>query len=184
MKTLSTPRGMGIDAISPAAGGLAETCAGLLLDTVPLLMRSLHEVIHKTSDPELSVPQFRSLMFVRRHEGPSLSMLAEHLGLRLASTSKLVEHLVQRRLLGRAHDAADRRRVVLRLTPRGEAILQEAHLLARQRLSGVLGNLEGEELVTLRAGLGMLQASFLPPGEWPRGAAATNELLINQVRHV
>jgi DNA-binding MarR family transcriptional regulator len=160
-----------------------DLCAGLLLDTVPLVMRTLHEVIHEISDPELTVGQFRTLMFVHRHEGANLSAAAEHLGLRLASTSKLVDHLVRRRLLGRAHDPADRRRMVLRLTARGDALLQEANMLARRRLAGVLNKLEGGDLAILREGLGLLQASFLPAGEWPRGAVATNSLL-NRARQL
>jgi DNA-binding MarR family transcriptional regulator len=160
-----------------------DLCAGLLLDTVPLVMRTLHEVIHEISDPELTVGQFRTLMFVHRHEGANLSAAAEHLGLRLASTSKLVDHLVRRRLLGRAHDPADRRRMLLRLTARGDALLQEANMLARRRLAGVLNKLEGGDLAILREGLGLLQASFLPAGEWPRGAVATNSLL-NRARQL
>lgn len=183
------PAGHGISepAEQPAIGdshACADLCAGLLLDTVPLVMRTLHEVIHEISDPELTVGQFRTLMFVHKHEGANLSAAAEHLGLRLASTSKLVDHLVRRRLLGRAHDPADRRRMVLRLTARGDALLQEANELARRRLAGVLNKLEGGELATLRAGLGMLQASFLPAGEWPRGAMATNGLLMNRARQI
>jgi DNA-binding MarR family transcriptional regulator len=147
-------------------------------------MRSLHDVIHEISDPELTVGQFRTLMFVHKHEGANLSAAAEHLGLRLASTSKLVDHLVRRRLLGRAHDPADRRRMVLRLTARGESLLQEAHGLARRRLSGVLNKWGGGELITLRAGLDLLQASFLPAAEWPGGTVATNALLMNQARQI
>ena len=101
-------------AVEPAANGHAvnalhppaEQCAGILLEAVPLIMRTLHAVIHEFSQPELTVPQFRTLMFVHKHRGANLSAAAEFLGLRLASTSKMVDHLVKRRLLARANDPA------------------------------------------------------------------------------
>ncbi|HVX86338.1 MAG TPA: MarR family transcriptional regulator [Phycisphaerae bacterium] len=145
-------------------------------------MRTLHAVIHEISQPEITVAQFRALMFIHRRDGANLSAAAEFLGLRLASTSKLVDHLVNRRLLTRASDPQDRRRMVLRLTARGEALLQEADDVARRRLAGMLNTLGGEQLQVLREGLGLLHHSFVPSGERTTAATATTTLLTTHTR--
>ena len=54
-----------------------------------------------TAAADLSVPQFRTLLFLRRHPGASLSEVAEHIGLTLPSISKMIDRLEARDLLAR-----------------------------------------------------------------------------------
>jgi len=49
------------------------------------------------------MPQFRTLLFLDSHKGPSISEVAEHVGLKLASTSVMVDALVKR--ISKARDA-------------------------------------------------------------------------------
>src|SRR5580692_4307422 len=63
---------------------------------------------------------------------PSIRELAERLQLRHHSVVELVDRLERRQLLRRERSLADRRQVILHLTPRGEKILTR---LARQRIS-------------------------------------------------
>jgi len=137
----------------------ADGCAGLLLETVPLIMRAVRHIHHERAS-DLTVPQFRTLLFVQRHEGGSLSEAAEFLGLTLPSTSKLVDHLVKRRFIDRENDLIDRRRMVLRLTSRGNALLKDAHASVQARLADILNGLSPAELATLHDTLGLLQRSF------------------------
>lgn len=53
----------------------------------------------------------------------TIAWAAERLGLRHNSTVELVDRLVKEQLLLRSADPADGRRVVLRMTPRGERML-------------------------------------------------------------
>lgn len=55
---------------------------------------------------------------------PTIRALADRLHLQHHSTVELVSRLVQRGLVERARDGADRRQVLVRLTPEGEAILR------------------------------------------------------------
>ena len=137
----------------------ADGCAGLLLEIMPLIMRAVRS-IHIEQAIGLTVPQFRALLFVQRHKGTSLSEASEFLGLTLPSASKLVDQLVKRRFLDRENDPEDRRRMVLRLTTRGNALLKDAHTAVRARLAEVLQGLSGAELATLHDTLGLLQRSF------------------------
>jgi DNA-binding MarR family transcriptional regulator len=63
---------------------------------------------------------------------PSIRELAERLQLRHHSVVELVDRLERRQLLRRERSRADRRQVILHLTPRGEKILTR---LARQRIA-------------------------------------------------
>jgi DNA-binding MarR family transcriptional regulator len=63
---------------------------------------------------------------------PSIRELAERMQLRHHSVVELVDRLEKRLLLRRERAKADRRQVVLHLTPRGERILTK---LAKQRIS-------------------------------------------------
>jgi DNA-binding MarR family transcriptional regulator len=146
----------------------ADGCAGLLLEALPHLMSSLREMLEETDNLELTVPQFRTLLFVHRHKKANLSDAASHLGLTLPSTSKMVDHLVRREILGRESDETDRRKIVIRLTERGDAMLRGAHRLVRRRLTGLLEEMGKQEIATLHRTLGLLQAS-LPP--WPPSRA-------------
>jgi len=115
--------------------------ANLVLDVVPLVMRSIRCEMRRNRGAEISVPQFRILSFVRRRGTASLSKVAEHLGLTLPSTSKMVDALVGKEFINRNTDPDDRRRMVLTVTQRGqsawEAARRTAHASMVQRLRKV-----------------------------------------------
>ncbi len=138
----------------------ADRCAGLLLDTLPPLMNAMRGMIHDTAASDLTVHQFRTLLFIQRHDGASLSNASEFLALTLPSTSKLVDQLFKRQLLEREHDSVDRRRMLLRLTERGNTLLKDAQTAVQAQLAGILNHLSSQELVTLHGTLELLQRSF------------------------
>ena len=63
---------------------------------------------------------------------PSIRELADRMQLRHHTVVELVDRLERRQLLRRERSRADRRQVILHLTPRGEKILTR---LAKQRIS-------------------------------------------------
>jgi MarR family transcriptional regulator for hemolysin len=101
-------------------------CAREVLDTVPLIMRTLRAEMRSHRTPDLTVPQFRTLRFINRYPGVSLSDAAEHIGLTLPSMSKIVDGLVTRQLVVRQPHPEDRRRLTLSLTTSGRAMSQAA----------------------------------------------------------
>jgi DNA-binding MarR family transcriptional regulator len=102
----------------------AEECARELLEVVPLVMRDIRTQMRSTRTPDLTVPQFRTMVFVDRHIGVSLSEVAEHIGITLPSASKLVDDLIKNDLMSREEHPEDRRRVSLAVTRRGRTILE------------------------------------------------------------
>jgi DNA-binding MarR family transcriptional regulator len=89
------------------------------------LLRLYAETIESLSTP-LSVPQYRILERVGLGVS-SLSQLAELARRQPPTISKSVDSLVRQGLLTRAEAATDRRATALSLTPRGAALLREAH---------------------------------------------------------
>jgi MarR family transcriptional regulator for hemolysin len=100
-----------------------EECARELLETVPTIMQDIKTQMRSHRTPDLTIPQFRTLVYADRNPGTSLSDLADHLGLTLPSTSKLVDELLKRGLIVREEHPRDRRRQKLSQTNRGIEIL-------------------------------------------------------------
>src|SRR5579884_2450777 len=104
-----------------------EACAAQIIEVVPLVMRRIRAFMRAQRTPQLSVPQFRALGYVRRHPGTSLSAVAEHLGLSPAATSRLFDTLVDQTLVERHTSAEDRRFITLHLTGQGAQALAIMH---------------------------------------------------------
>lgn len=76
----------------------------------------------------LTAQQHQALLAIRAHAGPdpmSISELADCLLIKTHSAVELVARLVARDLVIRTPDAADRRRIQLRLTRQAEPLLEE-----------------------------------------------------------
>jgi DNA-binding MarR family transcriptional regulator len=138
-----------------------EHLAALLLEAVPLVMRRIRAEM-RAHRGGLSVPQFRALGYLHRHPGASLSDVAEHLGLACASTSKLIDGLVQRKLITRQLAATDRRRLTLALTAKGNALLASARRATQRGLAQTLARLPADEWPGLERALEQLLHAFGP----------------------
>jgi DNA-binding MarR family transcriptional regulator len=150
MKLLDTP-----------INSASDECAREVLDVIPQVMRLIRAELREHREAELSVTQFRSLAFLDRHSGASLSELAEHIGLALPSMSKLVDGLVERGLVTRQEDAADRRRVVLCLTLAGDESVRSAREATQDYLSSRLASLAPEQCATIMRAMEALRAVFV-----------------------
>jgi len=134
-----------------------QKCAERLLSLAPRLMQTLRVEMRAGRPRELTVPQFRTLVFYMNHKDAALSEAAEHLGLGMPSASKVVEGLVGRGLLVRGANAQDRRRVDIALTAAGMRVLAEARTEATAVFVRRLANLSNLELDVLYAVLGTLE---------------------------
>jgi DNA-binding MarR family transcriptional regulator len=131
-----------------------------LLDVVPAIIQSIRVEMRTQRQHDLSVPQFRTLAFLSRHPGSSLSAAAEFIGLTLPTMSVLVEGLVQRGLVDRAADLRDRRRVLLSLTPEGGALHQRVLAAAEAWLEQLLAPVDTTDRATILHALHLLRPLF------------------------
>lgn len=137
-----------------------DACAALLLETTPLVMRTIRAQMRGYRAADLSVPQFRALGFIRRHAGASLSDVAEHLGLTLPAASRLVDGLVTRDYVERQPKRSDRRTLALTASARGVAMLDTTRERTLADLRERLAPLSDADRAALTAALESLRMLF------------------------
>ena len=79
------------DAIAKSTRKKSQQCAARVMEAVPLVMRFIRADMRAINATDMSVPQFRTLAFLDRNPGASLSELAEHLGVTRATASANTE---------------------------------------------------------------------------------------------
>ena len=151
----------------------AQDCAREVLDVVPGVIRPIRQQMRSHRASGLSIPQFRSLCFVGRYDGASLSMVAEHLDLSLPTVSRLINGLVERGYMQRKSSEDDRRHVSLSLRPRGQAVMDQARRATQQFLSEKFQKLNDEQRRALVTAMDALREVFeqempqvLPSGDF------------------
>jgi DNA-binding MarR family transcriptional regulator len=137
-----------------------EDCARAVLDVTPLIMRTIRTEMRSNRSPDLSVPQFRTLVYIRNNAEASLTEVSEHLGLTLSSTSKLVDGLVKRGLVARSDATEDRRRMATRLTPQGNDSLDQAFNCTLERVGQMLSSLSDGERGEIYTAMRLLGGLF------------------------
>jgi DNA-binding MarR family transcriptional regulator len=138
--------------------------ASLLMEVIPRVMHRIRMEMRSHRAPGLTVPQLRTLIYLYRNEGVSLSEVAEHVGLKLPSMSKTIDALVARKLVIRRVVADDRRYVSLRLSAHGLAELRRTRRMTEARLAETLGLLLPEQQAKVVEALKVLGRVFAPEG--------------------
>ena len=139
---------------------LATQSSHEMLETVPLVMRFIREQVRQSRTAGCSLPQFRTLAFLSRVKNSSLSAVAEHLGHSLPAMSRLINGLVDNKLVERQTVSTNRRQVALTLTARGRATLEKARSEIRLRLADALKNLPTAEQKTVQRAMHVLHEVF------------------------
>jgi DNA-binding MarR family transcriptional regulator len=142
--------------------GSAETIAREVLEVVPLIMRTIRSEMRSHRGTDLSVVQFRALLFLNRNPGATLSAVAVHLGLTLPTVSKMIDRMVANRLVARGDSSADRRCMTLTLTPAGQSLLLRARRGTQARLEQILASLAPDECELVHQAIELLQGKFSP----------------------
>jgi len=137
-----------------------DALAREVLDVVPMIMRTIRTEMRSRRSADLTVPQFRALMFLNRNPGASLQDLAAHLGLTSPTVCKMVDGLVSARLVARESSSTDRRKLTLELTSQGLVILERARSGTQARLTEILSDLDQEERRAMLEGMQRLQSLF------------------------
>ncbi len=137
-----------------------QQCARDVLEVVPQIMRVIRSELRRRWAVGLSVTQFRTLVYLDTEGSSSLSALAEHIGLTLPSMSKLVDGLVEDGFVNRGEDRADRRRLVLCLTPEGREAVESARARTQAYLAERLSALPAEEQAAVAAAMSALRPIF------------------------
>jgi DNA-binding MarR family transcriptional regulator len=140
--------------------GASEQCARDVLETVPVVMRFIRDEVHQRRTASLSLLQFRTLAFLSHVNNSSLSAVAEHLGLSLPAMSRLINGLVNNRLVERQTVSTNRRQIALTLTAQGRATLEKVRGEIRRQLASSLKTLPAAERMTIQRAMRVLHRVF------------------------
>ncbi len=110
-------------------------------------------------DDAVTLPQFRVLAVLARHGSCRLSGLADVLGVHPSSATRICDRLVAGGLLERAEDPADRRSVVLTLSPAGRRLVDAVMHRRRTAVERVLHRMPPDQRRALVAPLRALAAA-------------------------
>jgi DNA-binding MarR family transcriptional regulator len=135
--------------------------AALLMDVIPLIMNRIRTEMRSRRTPGLSIPQFRTLIYLYRYENASLSQVSEHIGLKLPTSSKIVDALVIRKLIIRNESPDDRRCIRLRLSSIGRDELLRARNITESKLTEILSVLSADQQSEISVTIQTLQSLFV-----------------------
>lgn len=137
-----------------------EEPASDLLDVVPIVMRDIRSEMRSRRSHDLTVPQFRALLFLNRNKGSSLLDVAKFMGLASPSVCRLIDALVSREFVTRNEHPEDRRRLKLTVTDHGRHVLEICRKGTLAHLSERLSLLAPEEREAVVKALRALRSAF------------------------
>lgn len=137
-----------------------EDLSTKFVQVIPAAMSSYRLEIRGLARPELTVLQFRTLAYISRGGSTTNQELAEHLGVLPSAMSRITDTLVQGGYVSRKSDERDRRRIDLRLTPRGKARIDALRMATRSRFSERFRQLSASQRKDLARGLSVLEEIF------------------------
>jgi DNA-binding MarR family transcriptional regulator len=104
----------------------------------------------------ITIAQLKSLWFISSRGSCNSSELATALKVTPTNITGIIDRLVKQGLVSREEDAEDRRKLLLRVTDKGEELLDKLRERRKGRLSEVLSRMTPEELNTLAQGYSFL----------------------------
>mgnify|MGYP001792105833 CR=1 FL=1 len=107
----------------------------------------------------VTMSQAKVLYLIAASEGMRMSELAVRLGVSISTTSGLVDRLVDHGLLARHDDPADRRQVVVTITPTGNADRERFRELNAAQMRRLLARLGDSELDVVERATVLLAAA-------------------------
>jgi DNA-binding MarR family transcriptional regulator len=145
-----------------ANGQLAVSVWVRLLKSHGLILRQVRRRV-----PErLTLPQFDVLAQLYRHEaGMTPGELTRELLVTGGNVTGIVSRLTRLGLVERRPVPEDRRRLRVRLTPRGRQVIGRAIPRHRRDVAGLIGGLKRGEMAQLQALLGRLARALEARGE-------------------
>jgi len=130
-----------------------------ILDVLPKGMRNIRNEMRQSANGQLTVAQFRVL--VKLAKGPtSHKSVAEWLGITPATLTRMIDTLVERKLVQRQIDPDDRRQTILQVTGRGRKQYEHLQEKAQISLQERMESLNESEKNVLSQGLHVLSKLF------------------------
>lgn len=114
-------------------------------------------------EEKVTLPQFRLLVVLASRRDSNLAALAEALAVNPSTALRMVDRLVAAKLVTRRINPANRREVVLRLTPAGRQVVDEVTARRREEIATIVRRMAPRP----RAGLVRALRAFADAGDEP-----------------
>ena len=121
----------------------------------------------------LSLAQIKATGYLAQHGRRSVGEIAHGLGVSLPSASEIVDRLVERGLAERGPNPADRRQVLVWLTPEAQRFKEEMRALRSAQVRAALGRLEPAEWPVFVRSLEALVEALRPDPVAPTAPVGT-----------
>jgi DNA-binding MarR family transcriptional regulator len=108
-----------------------------------------HCVPEEWSEIDLTIPQLKTLVLLRRSPTTRMGVIAGFFGTSLSSATSMVDRLVEKGLIERISDPRDRRVVVCQLTPQGREEVERFWRIEQMSLVKLADNISFEDLQTV-----------------------------------
>ena len=145
------------------------------VDAVMLATRVLVAVTAQSVaevDDWVTLPQLRVLVVLASCGPLNLAAVAQGLGVHSSNATRACDKLVEAGLLTRTDDPADRRNLILRLTPAGEELVESVTRARRASIAGILERMPAASRSRLTSALGKFTEAaqaFPTHGAWTLG---------------
>ena len=137
-----------------------KNAAQQILELTPQMMRFMRSQMSLMSEGSLSVPQFRVLVKVAK-EPSTHQEVADWMGITAPTLTRMIDSLVEKKLVARTRDSADGRKTILEATPAGRNLFLKYRQKAHQTLEAKIDGLTSAEKRKLNEGLDLLTQMFI-----------------------
>jgi DNA-binding MarR family transcriptional regulator len=90
---------------------------------------------------DVTLPQYRALVVLAAHGPRRVGELAESLGVHPSTATRLCDRLVDRKLVRRAVDRANRRETTISLSPVGRQLVDQVTDVRRREIAEIVGRI-------------------------------------------
>ena len=111
--------------LKPITDTTAQLSELLGMFMIEILRCDTADMLRLLKREDLSMPRIAALNVVEQRGAASISEICAYLGLSLGNTSILIDKLVCHGFVTRIEDVSDRRHKLVRLTEKGQALIQE-----------------------------------------------------------
>ncbi len=119
-------------------------------------MRDFLLTVHTFSDFDFSLPQMAALFALDEAGELTVKQVAELLGRSVSATSRLLDQLVERGLVGRREDEHDRRAKRITITEGGRALIAQLERTRAETQWAVVEHLSAEEQAEVARAMALL----------------------------
>lgn len=160
--------------LTEASSSRDEELAEQALPLLPEIGKLLYAAVARHPQARgLSLGQIKATAFLALHGRRSVGEIAAGIGVSLPTASELVDRLVEIGFADRGPNPADRRQVLVWLTPEAQNFKREMHALRRGQVLAALARLTPEERpVFVRSLVALVDALRQHPADLPGDPAA------------